>query len=736
VSDLRRRRQRRIRSTRARRATRRRALGISALCVVGAGVVAGGLAMNSVAQRLEEKQGGVKEIRLGQNTRVYDRDGNLLGVIAGTTNRTLVSSKRIPQVLKDATVAIEDKRFYDHEGVDYYRLVGAAARNATSDAGRQGGSTITMQLVKNLTPGGEDRTMSRKVEEAYLALQYEKKYTKDEILTRYLNSVFYGNNAVGVQAASLTYFSKPVWAITLPQAALLAGLPQAPSAYNPFANPEDAKTRRNQVIDQMADQGFISAEKAEQAKRAGLGLRRGDTYSRPKREGYFFEYVRQRLISDYGEREVEKGGFRVYSTVDQQLQKDAQAAIGEHLDLPDDPASAIVMVDSRTGYIRAMQSSQRYSRTSQFNFAQARRQPGSTFKTFVLTRFVEQGYNPNTVSYPSRPLNFYDPTWGQIDVSTYSNTYSGRTTVAAATLKSDNSVYTQMTLDLGPGEVVDMAYAMGIPKARDLPRYPSVGLGAGEVTPIDMATAYSPLSNGGWRVTPLGVQRIVKANGAVQPVRPSRRRAFPDGVSYEVTKILRGNVTSGTGTAANIDRAVAGKTGTTDDYVDAWFVGYTPCYTTAVWVGYPNDTGTKRSMYGVHGLTVSGGTFPARIWASFMEKVLANPRYACRYDDFQLPQDPVEWSSFSSRYTRMADTLPTTTESATEGTTTTTTEGTTTESAAPDAPAPEAPPPPPAPPPHPAPAPAPAPAPDPAPVPDPAPAPAPASAPAPAPGTP
>ncbi|HWH15927.1 MAG TPA: PBP1A family penicillin-binding protein, partial [Miltoncostaeaceae bacterium] len=652
-------RQKRLRRRRHVRAARRRRVGIAAgVAAVGLGTLAlgAGVAVHEVGQSLEQRGEELKPIVLGQNTRVFDRDGKLLGVIAGVTNRTQVRAAQLPDVLREATVAIEDKRFYDHDGVDYYRLVGAGVRDIALGEARQGGSTITMQLVKNLYEGGEARTLERKIEEAYLAFQYEKKYTKDQILTRYLNGVFYGNNAVGVQAASLTYFSEPVWRITLPQAALLAGLPQAPSAYDPFRNPDAARQRRNVVLQEMADQGFITQERADQAKRAGLGLRKGDLYTRPRREGYFFEFVRQDLIDRYGERAVQQGGFRVETTIDAQLQADANEAIRTNLNLPEDPAAAIVMIDSRTGYIRAMQSSQSFSRRNQFNFAtQALRQPGSTFKTFVLAAAIrDRGMNPYTTSYASKPLNFYDSTWGQIDVSTYSNTYSGRTSVASATLRSDNSVYTQMTLDVGPDAVVRAAYDMGVPRARKLPVVPSVGLGSGEVTPLDMATAYSPLSNGGFRVQPLGIQRIITSGGKRRSVRPQRNRVMSDGVAYEVTRILRDNVSGGTGTRANIAAYVAGKTGTTDNYVDAWFVGYTPCYTTAVWVGYPNNDGVKRSMTNVHGITVAGGTFPTAIWADFMEKVLANPRYACRNEDFPLPQEPVAWSAFSSPYTRSA----------------------------------------------------------------------------------
>lgn len=652
MSDLRRRRRGRLRRARRRRSNLAFILlGTFAALVVG-GVLVTALAVHTVAGDLRGQE--LKEIELGENTRIYDKDGKQLGIVAGVTNRTEVSGSRIPQVLKDATVAIEDKRFYEHDGVDYYRLLGAAARDLQSGSARQGASTITMQLMKNLyNPEGGSRVadIGMKIEEAYLAFQYEKRYSKQQILNKYLNGVFYGQNAVGVQAASLTYFDRSVKDITLPQAALLAGLPQAPSAYNPFANAEAAKARRNLVLQAMAEQGYITAEQAEKAQRAGLGLKRGTAYTQ-KREEYFFEYVRQVLIERYGEKAVQRGGFRVYTTIDSRLQKEARAAIAGRLYYDDDPAAAVVTVDSRSGYIRAMASSQAFSADNQFNFAtQAMRQPGSTFKTFVLAEAVRRGINPNSTVYQSKPLKFTDPRWGPIDVSTYSNSYSGPVSIARATLSSDNSVYTQMTLDLDPNSVVDLAYEMGVPKERNLPRYPSVGLGAGEVTPLDMATAYAALSNGGFRVLPVAISKIVKPDGTEEVFKPGRRRVMTDGQAYEVTKILQANITSGTGGSAQIGVDAAGKTGTTDDFVDAWFVGYTPHYSTAVWVGYPNDQGEKRHMWSVHGIAVAGGSFPAQIWGDYMGRLV---EHTGDRTSFPLPTTPVEWSSFSSDFVNEA----------------------------------------------------------------------------------
>ncbi|MEW6582620.1 MAG: transglycosylase domain-containing protein, partial [Actinomycetota bacterium] len=649
-----------VRRRRTRRSARGRPLRIVigvALALSVAAVLAGALAVTAVVKDLGDLDTS-DEVRLGENTRIYDRDGGLLGRIAGTTNRSEVKSGRIPESLKQATVAIEDKRFYKHGGVDYYRLVGAAVRDVSSGGPRQGGSTITMQLVKNLYYPRAPRNVEQKIKEAYRARQIEERYTKDEILTKYLNGVFYGNNAVGVQAASLTYFNRNVWQISLPQAALLAGLPQAPTTYNPFENPDSARRRRNIVIQEMLDQGMISEERAAKAKRSGLGLKRGKAYE-ARKQGYFFEYVRDELIRQIGKRNVQRGGWRVETTVDPDMQRWAEEAMAKDLNFPDAPSAAIVMIDARTGYIRVMATSRQYGKDSLFNYAtQATRQPGSTFKVFVLTEAVKQGINPYTTSYASRNLTL--PEYGGHTVRGTGGVY----TVARAVLSSNNAVFTQLALDEGLEEMVETAYDMGIPRERELGVLPATalgGLGIG-VTPLDMATAYAPLANGGRAVKPIAITRIL-GRGAERYrnlARPKRTRVLTDGQAYEVTKMLRANILGGTGTRANIGVPAAGKTGTTEDNVDAWFVGYTPEFVTAVWVGYPNDTGYKRYMTNVPGWgAVQGGGLPSQIWHDFMIRVAE--RSGAK--DWDTPQEPAIWSPFSSSYTRYARTVEDTTSS-------------------------------------------------------------------------
>jgi len=660
------------RNRKQRRAARLRTIMLAALGLIGAVLVIGGLALNREIKKIAQETAHLNIKTLGQNTAIYDRSGHLLGIVSGQQNRTIVTSKQIPLVLKQATVAIEDKRFYQHHGIDYVRLAGAAFHDLVGGGGLQGASTITMQLMKILALNGNDQSLDGKLKEAYLAVQYEKTHTKDQILTNYLNSVFYGNNAVGVEAASLTYFNRTVGNISLPQAALLAGLPQAPTEYDPLLHGQAARQRRNQVLAQMASQGYISQALALKAERAGLELDPGSAYQAAPKDGYFFSYVQQNLEQTYGQAALADDGLKVYTTIDPQLDQDAQGAIHQYLGNPGDPEAAVVMMDSRTGAIRAMQSTQSYSVNNQFNYVtQALRQPGSTFKAFVLTTAIKRGIDPNTTYYDSRPLDFVDPTWGLIQVQTYSNTYAGRINILNATLQSDNSVYTQMTLDLGPQAVVNTAYQMGIPRARDLPVYPSVGLGSGLVTPLDMVTGYSALSNQGRKVTPLSVTRIVPPSGPTIVTEPSSTRVLSDGVAYQVTQILHENVLAGTGTAANIAPDIAGKTGTTNNWIDAWFVGYTPCYTTAVWVGYPNASGTPQTMTDVGGIPVTGSSYPAEIWAAFMRQVLSDPTYQCPLSGFPLPTTPVVWQPFSSAFTQYAPPPKAATPTTTTGTATT-----------------------------------------------------------------
>jgi penicillin-binding protein 1A len=546
--------------------------------------------------------------------------------------------------MSKATVAIEDHRFYEHGGVDYEGIARAAWKDLSAGHVVQGGSTITQQLVRNLYISKE-RTLSRKIKEACLAIKLSRARSKDWILGQYMNQVYYGNHAYGIEAAAQTYFSKRARFLTLSQAALLAGLPQAPSVYDPLHRPGAALARRDQVLRAMRDYGDITqAQYATAVAQKNLLLRPGRLYTRI-REPYFFSYVRDQLIEEYGANTVRTGGLRVYTTINPRLQVAARKAIRDTLYLRNDPAAAVVSINPANGAIRAMTAVTPGRYGNQFNLvAQARRQPGSTFKTFVLTAAVNEGMNPDTTYYTSAPFHYqpdpYTPAW---DVQTYDHSYSGSISVHSATLASDNTVYAQLTLDVTPEKVAEMAHKLGVQSHLDV--VPAMGLGADAISPLEEASAYATLAAGGVYSKPMAIRRVVLANGKEDTDagwgQPQRSRVISDGVAYEVTKILEDNVREGTGVGAALyDRVAAGKTGTTDNHADAWFSGYVPQLETTVWVGYPQG---EIPMENVHGIAVAGGTFPATIWHLFMQRALANTPALT----WPSPRDPVEWRPFT-----------------------------------------------------------------------------------------
>jgi penicillin-binding protein 1A len=586
---------------------------------------------------------------------VYAADGQRLGFItAADTLRTPVPREAIPTNVRNATVAIEDRRFYSHKGIDVEGVFRAAVKNISSHRTVEGGSTLTMQLIKNLYDPGKQRTFVRKVREAKLAQELENEHPGIEgkrwILDRYLNSVPYGTlggqTAVGVQAASRMYFGKPASRLTLPEAALLAGLPQAPSLYNPFRDEQRALSRRNEVLRAMARGHYISNETAQEAMASPLRVENSRYYTE-RRESYFFDYVKDQLIRKYGVATVRKGGLKVYTTIDLNLQKVARAAIAKRLANPGDPSAALVSIDPKNGHILAMASSQKYA-NSKFNLAaQGRRQPGSTFKVMVLMTGLRNGVDPKSTAYTSKRLLFKDPVWGPIDVQTDDGVYRGRETVFEALVHSDNTVYQQFDLDLGPKEVRQTAYDMGITSKLDA--YPAEGLGGltHGVSPLEMARAYVTINNGGYRVRPVAVTKVVKPDGEIDTSlgRQERKKVFTDGQTNEAIKAMEANVQRGTGTAAQIGCPTAGKTGTTSKFTDAWFDGFSTGLNTVVWVGYPKSTASMTNVppYG----EMFGGTAPALIWHDFMS-VAAKGR--CKV--FPKPQQPFVPSPFFGRLSR------------------------------------------------------------------------------------
>jgi penicillin-binding protein 1A len=587
-------------------------------------------------------------IDAGTTSRVYAADGTRLGFIQSDEARTPIPLRRMPKVLKDATIAIEDERFYEHDGVDLPSIGRAAVENFRAGKTVQGGSTITMQLVRNLYIADPARDIERKIREAKLAEELEAARTKGWILQQYMNTASYGTvqgrTAIGVQAGSDMYFGKPARDLTLPEAALLAGMTQSPSLTNPLQNPTAALARRNEVIAAMAGQGKITDAEASAASASGLELNPGDRYS-IIREPFFFDFVEQQLIEEYGVNTVRRGGLNVKTTIDPKLQEVARNSINTHLDLPDDPGSALVTIDPRNGRVLAMASNGVYE-AEQYNLAaQGRRQPGSAFKTFVLTAAVRRGIDPNTTTYVSRPLDLQLPEYGPWEVATYSNSYNGAMTIAAATIASDNTVFAQLDLDIGPEAVRQTAYDMGI--TTELDALPAEGIGGLRigVSPLEMANAYATLAAGGIRSKPVAIEEVEFPDGTVgRPSNEERQRVFSDGVAFEVTQILRRNVLGGTGTASRISCPSAGKTGTTDDFNDAWFVGYTPEMATSVWVGFPD---AQRSMAGVHGINVAGGTFPARIWGDYMSVAVEGQECS----EFPVaPLEPAVYQQFLGAY--------------------------------------------------------------------------------------
>jgi penicillin-binding protein 1A len=582
------------------------------------------------------------------NSFVYAADGTLLGSIPAEKNRQPIALSKVSPWMPKATVAIEDKRFYKHGGVDYKGIVRAAVKDLRAGKLVQGGSTITQQLVRNLYISRQ-RTFKRKIKEACLAIKLARARSKDWILGSYMNAVYYGNRAYGVEAAAQTYFSRRASSLTLDQAALLAGLPQAPSLYDPLHRPLDALRRRDEVLRAMLENGALTRRQYRSAVAdRQLHLVPGRLYTRI-REPYFFSYVRDQLIAEYGANTVRSGGLKVYTTIDPRLQKAARKAIIGTLYSKTDPASALVSIDPSSGAIKAMTAVTPGKTGNQFNLvAQAKRQAGSTFKMFVLTAAVNQGVNPESTYYVSAPFHYQpDPLTPAWNVSTYDHTYLGSTSIENATLHSDNTVYAQLTLDIGPKKVAEIAYKLGVRSpltTKEGAYVPSLGLGAIPVSPLDLASAYTTLAAGGIYSKPMAIRKVVLGNGKEDSDagwgEPERKRVISKGVAYTVTQILEQNMLHGTGIGAYFGRPAAGKTGTTDSYADAWFCGYTPTLEATVWVGYPRG---EIPMLNVHGIAVSGPTFPATIWRTFMQKAIGGEKPR----GFVIPSVLPTWHSFT-----------------------------------------------------------------------------------------
>lgn len=576
------------------------------------GLVAGGVALASLRKSLPDP---VAEAGKGrdQTTVIYDRDGEVIYKLFAEQNRTDRSLDEIPLALRQAVVATEDKRFYEHAGVDPIGIARALVVDVIRGEKAQGGSTITQQYVKQAFVTDE-KTLVRKVSEAMLAYEVTKRYSKDEVLELYLNTSYFGHGAYGVEAASQVFFGKTVGDLTVAECALLTGIIKSPGLYSPYLDAEAAVGRRDLVIGLMEAQGYLNAQEAAAAKAEPMttvGLVKNTS-----RAPYFTDWVVKQLIDTYGEDRLYRGGLVVKTTLDVGAQDAAVAAVTGVLDQPDDPSAALVSLEVGTGRILAMVGGRDYA-TQQFNVAAQGdgRQAGSSFKPFVLATAFEEGVSPER-SFESAGMSLPVPggTW-----TVNGSSAGGPMRLRPATEQSINSVFAQLILEVGADKVVDLIGRLGI--KREITPVPAIALGGLEegVTPLDMATAYSTFANAGTYVEPYGIDEVSTQDGEVLFTHePVNARGVSERVAYLITDFLRGVAQRGTATGGAFGRTFAAKTGTTQQYRDAWIIGYTPQIVTSVWMGYPDS---QEEMTNVHGRRITGGSLPATIFARYMGAV-------------------------------------------------------------------------------------------------------------------
>jgi penicillin-binding protein 1A len=593
--------------------------------LVVAALVAGGV--YGAARYVESgcSLGSLRPISLGANSWVFAADGSLLGSIPSSQNRQPLSLRQMTKWVPGATVAIEDRRFWEHGALDYVGIARAAWKDLASGRVVQGGSTITQQLARNLYIAKQDAKFHRKVVEMCLAIKLEERLTKRQILDDYLNTVYYGNHAFGIEAAAQTYFSRHASRLTLPQAALLAGLPQAPSVYDPLRDPQAALERRNDVLAAMLASGQIRSRTYRYAVRVPLRLRPTSIYT-TIRLPYFFSYVENQLVAHYGADTVRAGGLRVTTTIDPQLQALGERAQKDVLRERSDPSSALVAIDPATGHVKAMAVDVPSGRRLEFNLAaQGRRTAGSSFKPFVLATAMAQGVSPYaTYSGPSA-MTIDDPrceTNGKPwDVHNYADESGGTMNLISATAHSVNTIFAQLVTRVGPDQVVATAHRMGI--TSPLQPVCSITLGSQPVSPLEMADGYATLAARGIHRSPQSLQQVRFPNGEHDHPSAGRpARALQQNDADLVNYALQAVVEYGTGTAAAIGRPVAGKTGTAENFQDAWFCGFVPQLAACVWVGYPRAEIPLENVEGLSG--VFGGSLPAEIWHEFMSGAVAN----------------------------------------------------------------------------------------------------------------
>ena len=574
-----------------------------------------GVSSGYLTATLNTKQ-DLEDVRPAASSQIYDINGNELANVHAEQNRVPVKISQVPEHLKDAFIAVEDVRFYDHAGVDPKGIMRALIANITNKGVAEGGSTITQQLAKNayLT---QDRTYKRKIQEIFLALQLERRYTKDEILELYLNQIYFGQGAYGVQAAAKTYFGKDVKDLDLNECAMLAGIPKSPNYFSPLNNLQAAQERKGVVLDQMAKYGYISSSTASKTKAESLNLVKPQKQDTTGLAAYFIDYVTQLMIEKYGADAVYQEGLKIYTTLDVDMQKAAEAAMQNLPTYSTDgsgnkqPQGALVAIEPSTGYIKAMVGGRG---TDQFNRAtMAERQPGSSFKPFVFAAALENGLTPSS-TVEDKPINI-----GGWQPQNYSRNFNGTVTMRYVAEQSLNVPTIKIAQEVGMEKIIYLAEKMGITtfvkegSANDMNYAVSIGGMTKGVTPLEMTSAYGTFANDGVHVEPVAIVKVLNQKGEVlEEAHPKSEQVLKKSTANNLTSMLMGVIARGTGTRANIGRPAAGKTGTTDNYQDAWFVGYVPDLVTGVWVGC-DDNARMGSM--------TGGTTPATIWKAFMSKV-------------------------------------------------------------------------------------------------------------------
>jgi membrane peptidoglycan carboxypeptidase len=599
-----------------------------------AGVVTMGA--DSLNARLDEAGASFTRVpHFPERSTIYAADGSELATLYLDENREIVRLWQIAPIARKAVLAIEDDGFYQHGAINVPSVFRAVLANLIAGEVTQGGSTITQQLVKNAVIQNTEQTFARKFQEAALAIRLEQTYSKDRILAMYLNDVYFGNGAWGIGTAAETYFDEPASDLTLPQAALLAGLIQAPGDYDPVLHPDAALARRNEVLDRLGTLGWVPQVRVDKAKASKIRLAQTASSTGQKVQPFFVHYIVQSILDDpngefdafgktYEQRRhtLFQGGLQIHTTLDPAWQRYAQEAVDQspNISMDQGPDASLVSVDAKTGAIRAMLSGKDYKRDQLDLVWHGARQVGSAFKPFTLVAAFEDGFPPGKVYSSKSP--FCSPSWQSAD-HCVSNAEGpgdeGYIDLWRATQDSINVVFAQLALDVGPEKIVEAAHQMGITAPLDA--VPSITLGTEEVSTLDMASAYSTLANGGVHCEPFAIGKVLLPDGKkLYQHRASCKQAIDPNIAHLVTAMMERVVCCGTGTAAQIGRPIAGKTGTGQDYTNVYFAGFTPQVATAVWVGFPEG---NVPMDGYYGHSVFGGTVAAPIWHDFMVRAMA-----------------------------------------------------------------------------------------------------------------